>query len=167
MILKNLIFTCLVITFGFISCNTPAKKQEADNPFLTAINGVELDSRFLKADSLVVVFYKDPYGDDSLRYTRYYKQLATTDTSDIALLLQNLTKPYTKFEKVKGCRSEGKIWCYSKGKIFQTVSFATRCNDCCFVYFIKDGYFFYTPLDIKLSKRLSELKPLAKNVGTP
>jgi hypothetical protein len=162
-----IIFFCLLIILSYISCKTPAKKQEAANPFLTATNGIELESRFLTADSLVFVFYKDPYGDDSLRYTRYYTQMSTTDSNYIKLLLQNFAKPFEKFEKVKKCRSEGKIWCYSKGKIFQTVSFATRCNDCCFVYFIKDGYFFYTALDTALANSLSFIKPLAKNLEAP
>ena len=165
--LKNLIFICLLVILGCISCNAPAKKTEPVNPFLTATNGMELDKRFLTADSLVFVFYKDPYGGDSLRYTRYYSQVSTIDTNDIALLRQNLTKAFAKFEKVKKCRSEGKIWCYSKGNIFQTVSFATRCNDCCFVYFIKDGFFFYTALDTVLADRLSALKPLSKNIEAP
>jgi len=151
---------------SFVYCSVPTKKQEDTNPFLTASTGVELDTRLLAADSLVVVFYKDPYGEDSLRYTRYYTTLATTDTNNVALLLQNLSKPFAKFEKVKSCRSEGKVWCYSKGRIFQTVSFSTRCNDCCFVYFIKDGYFFYTPLDSALAERLSVLKSLAKSDET-
>jgi len=155
---KNIIFICLLITLGFVYCSTPAKKQADTNPFLTATTAVELDARFLAADSLVVVFYKDPYGADSLRYTRYYTKLSTIDTNNVALLLQNLSKPFAKFEKVKNCRSEGKVWCYSKGRIFQTVSFSTRCTDCCFVYFIKDGYFFYTPLDTALSKKLAVLK---------
>ena len=150
-----------------MSCKVPAKKQEAANPFLTATNGIELESRFLTADSLVFVFYKDPYGEDSLRYTRYFTQMCSTDTTNIKLLLQNLAKPFVKFEKVKSCRSEGKIWCYSKGKIFQTVSFATRSNGCCYVYCIKDGYFFYTPLDTTFSNRLSLLKPLSKDLDVP
>lgn len=165
--LKNIISICLLITLGCLSCSAPTKKQEDTNPFLTATTGVELDTRLLAADSLVVVFYKDPYGEDSLRYTRYYTKLSTTDTNNVALLLQNLRKPFAKFEKVKSCRSEGKVWCYSKGSIFQTVAFSTRCNDCCFIYFIKDGYFFYTPLDTALSKRLAVLKSLSKSDEAP
>jgi len=164
---KNIIFICLLITLGFVYCSTPAKKQADTNPFLTATTGVELDTRFLAADSLVVVFYKDPYGNDSLRYTRYYTKLSTIDTNNVALLLQNLSKPFAKFEKVKNCRSEGKVWCYSKGSIFQTVSFSTRCTDCCFVYFIKDGYFFYTPLDTALAERFSVLKSLSTGDEAP
>ena len=164
---KNIFFISLLISLGLVNCSAPTKRQEDANPFLKATTGVEMDSRFLKADSLIVVFYKDPYGDDSLRYTRYYTKLATTDTANVALLLTNLSKPFTKFEQVKQCRSEGKIWCYSQGSIFQTVSFSTRCNDCCFVYFIKDGYFFYTPLDSSFAQRLAVLKSLSKADTAP
>jgi len=158
------IFFIGMLSLGFVACNAPAKKELSADSFLTATNGIELDNRLLAADSLVFVFYKDPYGDDSLRYTRFYTQLSTTDTTDISLLLQNLKQPFTKFENVKMCRSEGKIWCYAKGKVFQTIPFSTRCNDCCFIYLIKDGYFFYIKLDTALSERLSILKPLSKSI---
>ena len=162
--LKSVQFICLLIIVSCISCSAPAIKQEDPNPFLTATTGVEMDKRFLAADSLVFVFYKDPYGRDSLRYTRYYTQWSTTDSNDISLLIKNLTKPFTKFEKVKKCRSEGKVWCFSNGNIFQTVSFATQCSSsCCYIYFIRDGYFFYTPLDTTLSQKLVSIKALSKN----
>ena len=153
-----------MLSSGFLSCNAPVKQDQTSNSFLTATNAIELDNRLLAADSMVVVFYKDPYGDDSLRYTRFYTQLSTTDTIDISLLLQNLNQPFAKFEQVKKCRSEGKIWCYAKGKIFQTISFSTRCDDCCYIYLIKDGFFFYMKLGTALSERLTILKPLSKNM---
>lgn len=161
---KCIMLICLLISLVWMCCTVPAKKQAEPNPFLTATTGVEMDKRFLKADSLVFVFYKDPYGKDSLRYTRYYTQWSTTDSNDISLLIKNLTKPFTKFEKVKNCRSEGKVWCFINGNIFQTVSFATQCSSsCCFIYFIRDGYFFYTPLDTTLSQKLVSIKALSKN----
>ena len=163
----NLVIIFLgLLALGWVSCNSPARKDNSSNSFLTAVNGVELDTRLLYADSLVFVFYKDPYGDDSLRYTRYFTQLATTDTNNISLLIQNLQMPFTKLEKVKKCRSEGKIWCYAKGKIFQTISFSNRCEDCCFIYLIKDGYFFYMKLEPSLAERLSIMKPLSKSIDS-
>lgn len=160
----SVIIFIILAVLGWVSCNPTAKKDNSSNSFLSATNGIELDNRLVMADSLVFVFYKDPYGDDSLRYTRYFTQLSSTDTNDISLLKQNLKLPFTKFEKVKNCRSEGKIWCYEKGKIFQTVYFATRCDDCCFIYLIKDGFFFYMQLDTAFSERLSILKPLSKSI---
>lgn len=155
----------IMIIFGVVacmSCSDPAKKNSEANSFVTATNGIELDIRLNKADSLVFVFYKDPFGNDSLRYTRYYTHYATTDSTNISLLLQNLKKPFTKLEKVKNCRSEGKIWCYTNAGIFQTVYFSTRCDACCFIYIIKDGFFFYMKLDGPLANRLISLKTLSK-----
>ena len=157
----NIIFCLLAL--GWVSCNSSVKQENVSNSFTSATNGLELDKRLLLADSLGFVFYNDPYGDDSLRYTRYYTQLSSSDSNDISLLKQNLQLPFSKFEKVKNCRSEGKIWCYEKGKIFQTVYFSTRCDDCCFIYLIKDGYFFYMNLGTAFSERLSVLKPLSKS----
>lgn len=154
-----------IVLVSVLSCNQPVKQnKEETNSFLTAVNGIQLDPRLSHADSLVFVFYKDPYGQDSLRYTRYYTQYATTDSNNISPLLHNLEQPFTKMEKVKNCRSEGKVWCYTKGAIFQTVYFSTRCNECCFIYLIRDGFFFYMPLDKLLSDQLGELKRLSKEV---
>ena len=156
---------CSIVLLSMLSCNQPVRKnEEAPNSFLTAVNGIQLDPRLSEADSLVFVFHKNPYGPDSLRYTRYYTQYSTTDSSNFSPLLHNLQQPFTKLEKVKNCRSEGKVWCYSKGAIFQTVYFSTRCNDCCFIYLIRDGFFFYMPLDTSLSAPLGELKLLSKEV---
>lgn len=161
--LRNVLFIIWLVAFELLSCNEPARNKEP-NSFQTATKGMELDTRLAAADSLVFVFYKDPYSSDSLRYTRFYAQYATTDSNDIKLLLQTLDVPFIKQEKVKKCRSEGKIWCYAKGKIFQTVYFSTRCDDCCFTYLIKDGYFFYMKLDDSLVNRLAVLKPRSKEI---
>lgn len=159
---KIIIIIFGITAFTCISCNDPGNKKSEANSFLRATNGIELDARLNTADSLVFVFYKNPFTSDSLRYTRYYTQYATTDTTNISLLLQNLKAPFTKLEKVKNCRSEGKVWCYAKGRIFQTIYFSTRCDNCCFIYIIRDGFFFYMNLDKSLTNRLTELKLLSK-----
>lgn len=152
----------MVAAFSFISCTQHKKIDNAKSSFTTATNLIELDNRFVTADSLVVVFYKDPYGKDSLRYTRFYTQYTTVDKNDIEIVLTNLKEPFTKTEKVRKCRSEGKIWCYRKGAIFQTLYFASFNNDCNFIYTIKDGYFFYEQLNDELALRLKVLKAFAK-----
>lgn len=107
---------------------------------------LDVDERLKAADSLVVVFYKDPYGADSLRYTRYYTQVSIVGSDAIALLQQQLKEKAEKLEEYRKCRGGGKIWCYWKGKIFQTVYFSNRCDDCCHVYIIKDGFYYYTSI---------------------
>ena len=105
-----------------------------------------LDERLNNVDSLVFVFYKDPLGKDSLRYTRYYTQYSTTDKNGIAILKTQISQPTERFEKVKKCRSQGKIWCFTKGEIFQTLYFSDFGTQCSFMFFIKNGLFYYCNL---------------------
>jgi hypothetical protein len=53
--------------------------EVADTVKLVSI--AALDSRLANADSVVMLFYKDPHGTDSLRYTRYYTQYNSNDTA--------------------------------------------------------------------------------------
>ena len=124
---------------------------------------VELDNRLTEVDSLVYVFYKDPLGKDSLRYTRFYTQYATTDANEIALLKKQILAPTERFEKVKKCRSEGKIWCFTKGKIFQTLYFSDFAGDCSFMFFIKNGQFYYATLGPIFKEKIHSLKKVSNN----
>lgn len=125
---------------------------------------LQLDQRLLTADSLVFVFYKDPLGTDSLRYTRFYTQYSTGDIRKINFVLKNLEGHTKGQEKVQPCRSEGKIWCYTRGKVFQTIYFADYSSSCSFVYIIKDGRFYYGEISSALSKGLSTFKREAKEL---
>ncbi len=142
--------------------NKTANNSQAVPAIANIVNGIELDKRFSSADSLVVVFYKDPFGNDSLRYTRYYNQHVTTDSTFVTELLYNLNQPFTKQEKIKPCRSEGKVWMYSQGKLFQTIYFAYNKSDCYFLYLIKDGFFYYMDVKKTLLDKLNAAKKLAK-----
>lgn len=151
----------LFITFLLSGCgnNEPKRPPKNESIIETAF---DLDARLKSADSLVVVFYKDPYGEDSLRYTRYYTQLPVIDYAGLNVLQQQLNQKFTKQEKRNTCRGEGKIWCYTKSKIFQTLYFSTRCDSCCYVYLIKDGFFYYTRILQPVITWLAGLKPLSK-----
>jgi hypothetical protein len=150
----------ILITAFLFSCkdNDTTKQEQKGSVSSTAI---DLDERFKTADSLVVVFYKDPYGEDSLRYTRYYTQAFVTDTKAISVLQKELAQTFGKQEKRNSCRGEGKIWCFTKGKIFQTLYFSTRCDDCCYLYLIKDGNFYYSRISSSMISWLAGLKPLS------
>ncbi len=126
------------------------------------ISALDLDERLHNADSIVLVFYKNPYGEDSLRYTRYYTQVSKTSRGAIDTLLQQLTASLGKQEKRRNCRGDGKIWCFAKGKIFQTVYFSIPCeNNCCYLYLIKDGYFYYSAITPSFTNWLLSVKTLA------
>ena len=135
---RAVLLSMILWLFVAVSCNNrPDKITEMKNREQSAI---DLDPRLENADSLVVVFYDDPFSADSLRYTRYYKQV--TARPDDSLFAQ-LKSSYVKGEKTP-CRGEGKIWCFTGGKIFQTLYFSTQCDECCFLYLIKDGNFYFS-----------------------
>jgi hypothetical protein len=145
------------------ACKNKAEKTSIKEE--NSQSGFNLDPRLHQTDSLVISFYKDPYGEDSIRYTRYYTQTSVTDQTGIKALKDQLNEIFIKKEHHDNCRGEGKIWCFSKGRIFQTVYFSTRCNECCFVYLIKDGNFYYSPLSGQFSAWLSGQKLLSKEPG--
>lgn len=157
------IATILSITFLFSCKNKDSHERgKKENVILTAI---DLDQRLKGVDSLVVVFYKDPYSEDSLRYTRYYSQTSVTSLKEIDILQKELVQSFAAQEKRRNCRGEGKIWCFTKGKIFQTLYFSTRCDDCCYTYLIKDGIFYYSRISDGMIAWLKDLKTLSKEPG--
>lgn len=150
----------LFITIFASSCDG-TKTKKSENKISDSKTILDIDERLKAVDSLAIVFYKNPYGRDSIRYTRYFTQVSTVGSAEIRLLQQQLAEKAIKQEKYRNCRGEGKFWCYSKGKIFQTVYFSMRCNDCCHVYLIKDGFFYYSPILKELSDWLQTIKHLA------
>lgn len=169
--MKNLFLSGAILLCVLVACNhannEPTNETEVDSTELNAAEGsiMELDARLKHLDSLVFVFYKDPHGTDSLRYTRYYSEFHSTDTALMGLVKNSLKSPAQRVEKVKPCRSEGKIWCFEKGNIFQTIYFSSHSSTCNFVYIIKNGQFYYSNMSKILSAKLSDLTPLAKESG--
>ena len=81
-----------IISASFSSCkNNEVEKKTIEQQ---AVTGIEVDDRLKQADSLVVVFYNDPYGEDSLRYTRYYKQISLIVSSAIEVLQKQLSAQF-------------------------------------------------------------------------
>lgn len=159
--MKNVIAKlCLVfILIAGISCNNAGKKGSSSAP-AALLTGFQLDERLAAADSLVIVFYDDPYSEDSLRYTRFYKQVSLFGKEAVSPLMPQLNMTFNKEEK-RACRTEGKIWCFTKGKVFQTLYFSTKCEDCCFVYMIRDGNLYYSKITADFMAWLAGWKPQA------
>jgi hypothetical protein len=114
------------------------------------------------ADSIELLYYKDPDGD-SLRYTRFFTYLATKDSSVVNKLVRNLEQPFDKLSQVRRCRSEGKIYAHH-GKAVRTVYFSTRCDSCCYLYYIRNGEFFYFKLMDELREELKQKKSVSEEV---
>lgn len=142
-----------------------------------------------EADSVQVLFFTDPYGKDSLRYTRFFKHFNTSDTSVVKPLLNNLDRMFILRNEVMPCRSEGKLFFFMGDQELKTVYFNTQSlvnvptkskpnsttkstsstnsisqssdSDCAYMYFIKDGAFYYFPIQAATTELLLKLKPKA------
>lgn len=142
-----------------------------------------------EADSVQVLFFTDPYGKDSLRYTRFFKHFNTSDTSIVKPLLNNLDRMFILRNEVMPCRSEGKLFFFKGEQELKTVYFNTQSlvnvptnfkpnsttpstsstnsksqssdRDCAYMYFIKDGAFYYFPIQAATTELLLKLKPKA------
>lgn len=153
-----------------LSCNNNAKKQQTGSQSTkettintTVPNGLDVEPKLRKADSLQILYYDNPDGD-SLRYTRFYQYTITKDPATIKDLLENLSKPVEQRSEIKKCRSEGKIYVFGKQteEPLKTIYFSTRCDTCCYLYYIKEGVFYYSPLSINLKNKLKENKALSR-----
>lgn len=142
-------FILLLATAFIFSCNNqtnpPVPREE---------------SQLRSVDSLELLYYKDPDGD-SLRYTRFYTYLATKDSSMINGLINNLEDSSEIRKEIKPCRSEGKIFAHKGDQPVKTIYFSTRCDTCCYVYYIKDGEFLYFKLSEGLKEEIIRKKPLS------
>ena len=115
-----------------------------------------------QADSVQILFFSDPYGKDSLRYTRFFKHYNTSDDSTVQPLLKNLDQLFLLRTEVMKCRSEGKIFFFKGTQELKTVYFSTQANgDCAYMYFIKDGGFYYFQIQPATAALLRTIKPKA------
>ena len=153
------------LTFAaLVACNDAGQQKETaaskDSTASTALKlktALEAEPLLQRADSMQILYYDNPDGD-SLRYARYFKYTNAVDTAVVNGLLNNFRQPIEPRTTVKECRSEGKIYLFGKGRELKTVYFSTRCDTCCYLYFIKDGSFVYSPLSVEFANTLKENK---------
>ncbi len=146
-----LLFTCIFLT----GCSDAGKKKttkgqenaEGNRAEIPIANrGIDIEPRLLQTDSMQVLYYDEPDGD-SLRYSRYFRYAVTADTGTIVQLLSGFQKPFADQLQPRDCRSEGKMFLFAGEQEVKTVYFSTRCDTCCYLYFIKDGRFLYFPMN--------------------
>lgn len=159
------IVICLIT---ITACNNNSEKT--DNPPAKSDSfeiqsqvkkGLDLEPQIKQADSLQILYYDNPDGD-SLRYSRFYHYITSINSSLISSVLANLDQSFEQLNEIKKCRSEGKIYMFGKNEPLKTIYFSTRCDSCCYLYFIKDGKFLYFSLSGKLSSLLAKNKSSAK-----
>jgi hypothetical protein len=162
-------FCFLAIVLWIAACNNAGKKEKAGSQITSdsaaAVSfktGLTTEPLLQQADSLQILYYDNPDGD-SLRYTRFYRYTATKDSSTVNTLLNNLRLTLQPQNEVRHCRSEGKIYVFSKKEEpIKTLYFSTRCDSCCYLYFIKEGVFYYSPLTENFKNKLKENKQLSR-----
>ena len=115
-----------------------------------------------QADSVQILFFTDPFGKDSLRYTRFFKHYNTSAADVVKPILKNLDQLFILRTEVMKCRSEGKIFFFKGTQELKTVYFNTQANgDCAYMYFIKDGGFYYFQVQPETAALLRKIKPQA------
>lgn len=129
-----------------------------------------------QADSVQILFFTDPFGKDSLRYTRFFKHYNTSAAEVVQPILKNLDQLFLLRTEVMKCRSEGKIFFFKGKQELKTVYFNTQGasanpgdrspqanGDCAYMYFIKDGGFYYFRIQPQTAALLQSLKTKAIN----
>lgn len=149
----------IALSMVVTSCgNTENKTTTATSqPEIVLETGLTIEPLLKRADSVQLLYFKNPFGD-SLRYTRFYTYHVTNDASLINNLLHQMDKSFQVQPTARTCRSNGKLFFFGAGNELKTVYFATQGKDCSYLYYIKNGMFYYFTIDEATEKRLIELK---------
>lgn len=159
----------ILIVLIIAACNTTEKEKiesTATNDSLVAKDyklktGIEVEPAIARTDSLQIIYYDNPDAD-SLKYTRFFTHTNNKDSGTINLLIAELNHPFELRNEVKKCKSEGKMYLYGEKEPLKTIYFSTRCDSCCYLYFIKDGAFLYFPVSAKFNTIINKNKVEAK-----
>lgn len=157
----------LLIFFPWFACNITSDNVGAADtatsatalPVTRTVRDVEPE--LFNADSIQVLYYDNPDGD-SLRYTRYFQSTEIGDTARIRSLLKEMDQIYMQEPKGRPCRSEGKLYLLQGDAVLKTIYFSARGDSCTYLYFIKNGSFFYFPLTETAATILKEDKMKAR-----
>ena len=121
----------------------------SDNDIVT---GKDLMPEMLQIDSVQIIYFKSP--DDP----RYFTYASTNDAVFIRALINDVT---AETQAENPCKKEGKIYCYRKGEVFNTIFFAYVDRECTFLRYIKNGNLYYFKMSDLLKKTLANYKSTA------
>lgn len=119
----------------------------------SSLRGAGLMPEMPQTDSLELIFFRTP---DSPRYFTY---LPTTDKELIEALVSDVSG---EVQPENPCMKEGKIYCFRKGEIFNTIFFAYTDPGCYVLRYIKNGKLYHFPLSETVRKKLQHYKQLAR-----
>lgn len=162
-------FIIVLIALVTWRCNDEAKEKETaqvSNTDQTRLlnSGIDIEPALLDVDSIEVIYYDDPNGD-SLRYSRFFSFTTHTDTAFIQPVLRTFQQQFTQYGQALKCRSEGKMFLHKSEVPVKTIYFSSGADSCSYLYFIKNGNFFYFPLPREIKGLLSSDKKNARKPG--
>jgi hypothetical protein len=148
----------LGMVFTLIACSNNDKRVGREmnvSDSIPAVKGMDLERRMALTDSLQLIYYDNPDGD-SVRFSRYFQYTITKDPGTVQALLSAINTNFEERSNIKPCRSEGKIYAFVEEDPVKTFYFSTRGDTCSYLYFIKDGLFYYFSLTNELRIKLNE-----------
>jgi hypothetical protein len=115
--------------------------------------GKELMPEMLETDSIELIYFRTP---DSVRYFTY---LPLTDEEFIREIVEDVTG---EVQEENPCSKEGKIYCFRKGQIFNTIFFAYTTEDCSLFRYIKNGNLYHFKMSKDVKEKLAKFKSFAR-----
>jgi hypothetical protein len=154
----------LIISSLILSCGGSGGKNSemrSTDPVVTETGETEITT-FLpqQVSDFDVIYYKKPF-TDSVRYTRYFLTTHTTDSALVSELNRIFLGTFEKLPEVKKCQSEGKIIIPFGGDAFRVIYFSRTGGDCSYIYYIRDGEFYYFSMSTLLSEKLDAIEKMA------
>jgi hypothetical protein len=144
-------------------CRPRSKNIESQNTDL-AVAGADKTGEISvipnKVDSFDILFYIKPFSD-STRYTRYFKISHASDSVTVNEMNKIFRSSFIKLTEVKKCQSEGKIIVPVGGEVFRVIYFSRTGADCAYLYYIKDGEFYYYEMSPLLNEKLNAFEKVA------
>lgn len=150
---------------SFVACvndSRQASKKDGMQSNIVLLDGLDLIKGMREADSVQILYYKDSTMDPE-RYSRYYTYFASRDTNLLGALKRNLQQPYRTRDRWDSCRSTGKIHVFNQADPVKTVYYGLS-DTCRYLYYIRDGIFYYFKPTDELSRVLLVRK---KEAGEP
>lgn len=162
------LFLLLTAWLFILGCNDDNTKEvhikplTADTTNKTSLvrTGIDAEPKLLSADSIQIIYYDDPDGD-TLRYARFFSYFNTNDTAILNELHKTLASSVSILQEARKCRSQGKMYLLKGEDPVKTVYFSTKDGECSYLYFIKDGLFYYFQLPEATKTMLKKQKAKA------
>lgn len=122
------------------------------------ITGKELMPEMLDTDSLVIIYFKSP------QETRYFTYVPVNNDELIKQLVNDATAEVTSENP---CLKDGKIYCYRRGEIFNTIFFGYLDDECTILRYIKNGNLYHFSMSDRTKSFLQEYRGKAIEPSSP